>query len=629
MKNRIIYTISLIILIIGSFSSCNKKEDVLSQNEQNTRQRRILYEGEEVIDIDKPIFISNYSERANPYSLDNMRIALDLIREELESPCGLPNTIDISEITFSIDMQPTDYYVALYPDNSIDYKMWADTCLFPTTPFSLLLEDVDGLYGGEMIYLSDIDQEVPVLYGTCSADSLDQLNASGVNYNIIETLFIPENSPELPDYRQWYLDTIPPDFTEIDGHFREQRDFVKAITNYAFRIAGYETEEVGPVEEEECERKHFLWWSWSDCDTFHHPTGRITVETPTGETGVSGIKVRLFRWFTTHDVYTDGNGQYYDTNRWEKLCITDDIFYTIITSGKREIANNINQWDINTSIIQGAISLWPYRYNCGFHSSSGYSVKFLNSSSNFWSKCIVNNAIYDYCVYAENEHLTLPPSYLSIATSDESDNGWISSCPLLKNHINVSLMDIPFIGPFLEMFYLALSPIIYTIAPDLILKYSTDISDYDKMTSIIWHELTHSSHFQRTVFSSGLTEASYYWSEIISYEGEYYLNTGHPYGSVNVGNWEIIALAEGWANYREWYMGNVYLGYDNQKQYEFGNRKMLDRYYSLFFSLLYNHGISMREMEHALANTHSLSEFKDNLLSICPNKSGIINTYLP
>lgn len=492
-----------------------------------------------------------------------------------------------------------------------------------SAPYPLLLENVDGLYGNEVTYLYDVQEEVPALYCTGKESLLEELEANGIYYNVIDSLFIPEHSDDLSAYAQWINNSELPEW-EMNNLTRDQRDFAKAITYMAFRVAGYETNDIGPIEETECETKYFLWWSWSDCDTYHHPTGQIKIETPQGWTGVSGIQIRLFRWFTTHDIYTDGSGQYYDERRWEKLWLTDEIFYTIRTKGHR-LSNN-NYWNLRTSIA-GAIPLWTYEYLCGFHSSFGYSVKISPSSGGLWGRCVLNNAIYDYCVYTEQENLSLPPSNLNIATSNANNNDWTSSCPLLQNHINVSLLNFPIIGVFLELIYLLASP--YPILPDMLLKYSTDIADYNKIIYTAWHELTHSSHLRQTTTSNGFSSASIYWSNVVSYEAQKYVENGSPYGSIGDYNWEQIALVEGWANYREWYMGNLYLGCNNYEDYYFGHASLVAYHYAAYFKSLYNHGITMREMERALGNAYTLIQFKNNLLSICPSKSAIINTYIP
>lgn len=624
MKNKILFSAMMTTLVLVS---CEKP--VVSPQDE-TQRKEISANEECVIETDLPTYIDDYTERANPYAVHYMEEALEFIRTEISHPCGLPNTINISDIAFSITIQPTDYYIALYPNNAVDYESWADTSLVATMPYPLLLDNIDGLYGNYTVYLSDIEQEAPVLYGVCSADSLEQLDLSGVDYQIIEELFVPENSNQLLEYMQWYNDPDSPELIEMDEFIREQRDFAEAITHMAFRLAGYETQEIGPVEETECEVKYFLWWSWTDCDTYHHPTGQIKIETPNGMTGVSGIKVRLFRWFVTHDVYTDGNGQYYDRGRWKKLLLTDEICYTIKTEGRRNVTQ-VNEWNIKTSMIQGAVPLWTYGYNCGFHSSTGYSVDIYHSASTLWGRCVINNAIYDYCVYAENENLSLPPVRLNIASSSvEEDNGWVSSCPLLQNHLNLSLLDISYVGFYLEMLYIGMTPILYPILPDLILKFEADLSCYNKTISIVWHELTHSSHFMRTVAEYGYTRASIHWSDVIAYEVNHTINDdGRTYGTIGDDNWELIALTEGWAYYREWYMGNAYLGYNNYAHFYFGSSQSVAYCYAQYYRTLYNNGIDMHEMEQALAYAYTLAEFKSNLQYICPHKNNIINICLP
>lgn len=512
---------------------------------------------------------------------------------------------------------------------TIQYASWLDTSIFATMPHPLTYDTYDGNFGHEFITLSDTRESVPVLYGVCPVDSFYKLSNSGLRYTVIDDLFLPEHSPALPHYSTYMnsIDDIP---LKLAGWYTIcERDFAKALTNMAFRLAGYETTTHVAVETEDCKVKRFLWWVWSDCDTYRRPKGQIAISTPNGTTGVSGIKVRLFRWFRTDDVYTDGSGTYQDLKRWEVLVCTDDISYSVICAGNRQGVSATNQWNLKVGIIAGAVPLWTYTHTFGFKSSKGYSTTINVSASKLWGRCVLNNAMYDYCLYAESEHLTPPPYHLDIATSDKDDG--MASAPLLKNHLNVSLMKIADIDLVLAVMDLLTTPIVYALLPDLILRYPVDYNQYNNKYCVLWHELSHASQFNRVVYNSNIAQASLYWSDVVAYEVYHSVKSGFksPYGSVGDTGWQQIALVEGWAYFREWYMGRRYLNYDNKASFYFG-KTMVQYQYSLYFLELYNAGISMSYMESALSLAYSLSDFKDNLLDVCPaNLSGIIKTILP
>jgi len=97
-------------------------------------------------------------------------------------------------------------------------------------------------------------------------------------------------------------------------------------------------------------------------------------------------------------------------------------------------------------------------------------------------------------------------------------------------------------------------------------------------------------------------------------------------------NWQIIALSEGWANYREWVMCRDRLGYDSfsRKAYEWNLGKRPRDYklgfpvfYSTMFDELQLNGYSFSNMESALAS-YSFAEYRDNLINKQPYLSSFI-----
>ena len=614
--------------------SCSNDEQVVSPKKLSPYkyEEKECDSNCEIIEKDLPTFISSENERKNPYSVANMKEAFVTIKKACECPQEFNSNLKIGGIANIIEIKATDYYVRILPQTSCSYAAWLDTCLISTFPHSLLLEDYDGMFDRNFYTLEDTKDEVPVLYGVCSFDSLPLLESSGVKFEIIDELFLPENSPDLKNYGNWYKNSKLLDLLEADELTITERDFAKALTHVAFANAEYETKDIGVLEETECEEKHFLWWKWTDCDTYRHPSGKINVDTIGGTRGVSGIKIKLFRWFTTHEVYTDGAGNYYDDDKWEVLPITDDICYTIVCEGRRD-KKNLNFWNLKVGIIQGAVTLWTYSHILGFKSSTGYSATILNSSGKLWGRCLLNNAVYDYCMFCEHENLSYPPAHLDIASSDAASNGWVASTPLFKNHINCSLLQIPFFGLFLEIFAAELAYVAYPLLPDMLLKYSTD---YDKerrdlIANFAWHELTHSSHFMRTKKDNDIFVASWYWSNVVAYEADHSINDTiyGTYGKIGDSGWEQIALAEGWANYRAWYLSKLYLSSPSVlKEKTYFGKNYVQYIYSDKFLKLHNNGISMEQIEKALSNTYTFEDFKSKLLNICPSNTNIINSIL-
>lgn len=233
------------------------------------------------------------------------------------------------------------------------------------------------------------------------------------------------------------------------------------------------------------------------------------------------------------------------------------------------------------------------------------------TNSDYWGKAVLNNAIYDYMNYATADGINLPPSSLDIANKESSD--LMSSAPLLKNHFDVSLVyAVPYWGTIATFIGYNLFGWSF---PDLILRYNKNLDDYNRITAIAWHELTHASQLQRMKREKNYLWASDYWSHVVLQEARNYINTGSSYGGKGGDNWQIIALAEGWANYREEYMARMYL--QGASSYEGTDNPFLIPYVSMFRELKAL-GCSFTNMEKSLC-TYSISGFRDNLISKYPS----------
>jgi hypothetical protein len=112
--------------------------------------------------------------------------------------------------------------------------------------------------------------------------------------------------------------------------------------------------------------------------------------------------------------------------------------------------------------------------------------------------------------------------------------------------------------------------------------------------------------------------ASDYWSTIVYREVVNELFDGNPYAGKGDDNWQVIALAEGWAYYREEYLRRVYL----EPNYAMVTTSF-PRTYVQMFRELRNLGCSFANMERSLC-TYSIAGFRDNLTSKYPGLSNQI-----
>ncbi len=149
-------------------------------------------------------------------------------------------------------------------------------------------------------------------------------------------------------------------------------------------------------------------------------------------------------------------------------------------------------------------------------------------------------------------------------------------------------------------------------------KYSDDFTRrfwLNEYYSTVWHELSHTSNFNRVKNEKGFWPASAYWRSLIITE------IGHSdnYGKKGDGNWEQIALCEGWASYREWKMPYMYLAF-NDKEYDYPAS-----YWQMYDSL-YKSGCSLQNLEKCLT-AKTIADYRNLLIAIYPElKENITST---
>ncbi|OJX87625.1 MAG: hypothetical protein BGP01_11525 [Paludibacter sp. 47-17] len=346
------------------------------------------------------------------------------------------------------------------------------------------------------------------------------------------------------------------------------------------------------------------------------------------ELPVKGVKMHFLTWFYWGSTYTDANG-YYEA---KESYILDPI-HTIYFTGR----NGMNTWNFDR-VTLGAVCLWVQKFCLGVQSKDNYDAT-LNSGDGGWDACITNNAFYDYMTICDNHGITRPPVNLKVALLERAGS---SSTPLLQNHLNtygaglftgLVAISIAFPGAaVVTVPAVLLEGVIANAAPDIILaggnieKYQTSndwLLTEDKAvkqyTTNIWHELTHSSHFQRVKLEKGYMNASLYWSSLIGTEAGNALTTTDPilegaYGSKGDSNWEQVALCEGWAYYRSYIrMANSLLYYWSPNNHL--PTQDYPGYYALMFNELRSFGCSETNIEKSLT-VKTFSEFKQNLKNI-------------
>lgn len=128
--------------------------------------------------------------------------------------------------------------------------------------------------------------------------------------------------------------------------------------------------------------------------------------------------------------------------------------------------------------------------------------------------------------------------------------------------------------------------------------------------------------------NKGKKFAKDYWTTVVVQEASNYISLGESYGKKGDKNWEYIALAEGWANYREWKMCKTYLKYNPITKVKYDPNPINDDYYATpkhFLTKIYyrysglfvdfNGIFSDKEIENAISNNNSIKSFNEYIIN--------------
>lgn len=623
MKKIIFIIVASIIALVYSCEPNNNNKMVSNKGDDGINKAAAwnnIKDGDMIILGDK---------KENPYSIKNMRVALDTLMYYIKN-----SNQKVFEGAFydNIKLETTDLYVRFLPQDSLQYDILKSDTSLILFDFPL---DYEIKQRGTYYCESGLNYPYTWYYTTVKPG---YISPKGIKYEVLEELFILENSPYYSEEKKKSKSTNPKAQTNMDMDFFEYLQVISFINTgnekeldlektYNNAVQTSNMSDESPIScitiKDNCVTKKFLWWTWESCDTYYYPDGHIYVNTPHGNVPLKGVKMRLWRWFYKCDVRIDGSGYYCSTERFNKLFVGNNMSYRILFDGQ----NGNNSWELKATIFGGAC-LWGSTADLGSHSPDGLT-KVIYPGWSSWGKAVVSNAIYDYCDIARKDGIYPPPWPLDVATRNNKSTGdFVSSAPLLKKHFNISLLyAMPNIMGLLAKLY---SYIFSTFWPDLILNYTEKGEDYDYITATVWHELTHASQLTMMVNEKNFFWASDYWSANVYQQAKNgSTRDKDPYGKKGGKRWQTIALSEGWAYFREWYTAKTYLDYDAFRNEKYDKEKkrrpsvegdyvvIFPRYYAGMFDELYLAGCSFANMEKALA-CHSFSNFEDNLVNYYP-----------
>lgn len=472
----------------------------------------------------------------------------------------LPNPYSVTNMTnalnnlrteygmeLNIEIEPTDYYVRFLPQNLLQYdKLSTDT--------NLLLFDHPLDY--EIITLGDSYHD-PLIPDTCytwlyATVPVDYEFNNDITYEILDTCYIPN-------------DTDDSQITDYD--ILEQNSFfILGLREYVLENKDIQT--------------RALWGNGKK------PEGTYKVYNTTTNTYEPVKQARA----VCHTIVKNANATinsngYYKMNKK----FSTNLYYKIKWKNEKGFS-------ISYPILQATS-------NFGVHSKSGYS-KNIDFATNAGRLATINNAATEYYDICSDKNILTPPTNLKILFLD------CSSAPLFPRvEDNVAFQGNSFLLTFLgnmslgSVISLAQS-VLHLIGPDVTIEHNSSTL---KTFYLVWHELSHTSHFRKV--------GSEYWADYISY-----IMTFGAYGNRGDYNSGVCGVGEMWANAAS----RQFIA-----EYKNDTLSVGDKWFKpeILIDLFYDGTLTTTQVYNCFnSNIRSHQQLKDALKDAYPKKAHIIES---
>lgn len=587
--------ISITAIVAFALTSCEKIETDNNLQENSINSTLDINASRSI----RPVILGN--QKQNPFSLENMKIALDTLKGIVEQS---DQEVIKSKSMEEVELEATDLYVRFLPEDSTQFqKLINDT--------TLVLYDYPLDY--EILQTGDYYLDTAVNNGFTWYYSVVKPGfqpPDGISYELIEELFIPENSE--------YYSVEDVGLSSKSTQSANRRvspsgnNILSALYIVSFTLTGNEKElqpfnttspqfhdddKDSPIQKSTINnctvhRIKILGkvYSWTTCDPYYQPDGFIRIETPTGDVGVKGVIVRMRRWFTSVDARTTSSGYYSTSERFNSILTGNNISYKLVFDGK----NMNNRWTLNRTIM-GSVDLWTNTQDLGSHSPSGRTVT-IRVSSGAWGRSVLSNAISDYCDIARIDGVALPPENLVVANRETDKQK--SLFPRLKDR---------------------------WLLPDLMLYHAAGINNYNKIVANTLHELIFTSLFSSLLAEKGKSWTDTYWNEVYEQlkfdEDNDLIDCSCVTTKETVTDYsQQVVLCEAWANYRKEELIRKHLNIDPISHVT--QNPYLIQYIDAFKALRAK-GCQLGILEKAIC-TKTIDGFKANLLASNPYLSETI-----
>ena len=326
------------------------------------------------------------------------------------------------------------------------------------------------------------------------------------------------------------------------------------------------------------------------------PSGRITIIDDLLDGGtqipVTGVKVAVNSFVKVSTAYTDEQGRY-SINR----SYSGKVRYRLVFKNKKGFGIGLN-----LLLLPGSVS------TLGTGKPEGKSELITNKSDRkLWTRCIANNAAYDYYNWCDDEDSgVMTPSktlrmwlmdILSDSCAPMARQGTVISIPVLDDLLREHLGEY---AGLLNIFF-----------PDIIIG-TKDAQGYAQVYSVVWHELAHASHYEKV--------GNDYWNRYILFILTSFLTSGGTtYGSGHEEDAGLCAVGEMWAYYMQTLLVNTRYGITN---YTAGTGYWFHPQILLYMS---ERGMKPGQFFKAMdASAESAEDLRSNLLDLYPEYKTVI-----
>lgn len=377
-----------------------------------------------------------------------------------------------------IKIQPTDLYVKFKIKSADEYDVLS------TEGHELFPYPLDYDYGDSEGVIVDPEYGDKPEWLYTVVDKEYQFQET--HYKIIEKLFLNEG----------YLKQNPTK--------KRLSDVLDILEKRSFELTGYESEiklKATPV----------------------YPTGTILIWNTVIQSRepVVGVKVRGRKWFSFGYGFTDTDGVYTLDEDF-----TGDVNYSLVM----ENVEGFKIWG-------GEIFVSTAVYEFGKHPAAGEDLDCWLGTQK-WRWTAINNAIYDYLQFCDDEGITRPPSDLRVSSFQGTNRG---SAPMLQRIFGeTGFTSQQQVEDFLDEFGLPTTGILeylmQYVAPDITISIDEDATNSQLVYGLVTHECAHASHYMNAGTS--------FWVDYVNY----IINNG-AYGTGLQTDNGICILGESWANH--------------------------------------------------------------------------------